>query len=458
MGPTVGPAGSSTQPGLGERLRQVRLRHGFSQHDLAGDSLSPSAVSLLESGRREPTARTLELLASRLGCTVEYLRDGVPLDARARERLRLLRAEVALLDGRVGEAHLLLTDPVQPAEPDGELERRRQILAALALEHDGAADQALAVLRRLDQEPDGGGPSLAVATALARVQLRQGKVTRADGTARAGAERAELLGLRGTSVHMTLLSLQLRAATAAHGAAGAVAVAHAVLSGGLPEGDAAPQYARASELAEERGWLADALWLAERAVSARTLRDDASVLATAPAAAAALLLRADARLDVGALTSALEQAARRAAALGATGPAGRCAVQLSRAALRMQGPGAASTAVGWARTAIRDLAAEPSPEPRAWAQLALASALRRLQETAPADRAQGTEEEHGGSGDVLTAALEATRLLGAVVEPAPEHAEGWREAAELLRQLGRPELALDAYSRALECVGLGGQP
>ena len=39
-------------PTLGQRLRALRLERGLSQADLAGHLVSPSYVSLIESGRR----------------------------------------------------------------------------------------------------------------------------------------------------------------------------------------------------------------------------------------------------------------------------------------------------------------------------------------------------------------------------------------------------------------------
>ena len=37
-------------PTLGQRLRSLRIERGLSQADLAGDLVSPSYVSLIESG------------------------------------------------------------------------------------------------------------------------------------------------------------------------------------------------------------------------------------------------------------------------------------------------------------------------------------------------------------------------------------------------------------------------
>lgn len=52
--------------GFGEKLRAERLERGMTQAELGKDLYSPSYISLLETGRREPTAEVVEELALRL--------------------------------------------------------------------------------------------------------------------------------------------------------------------------------------------------------------------------------------------------------------------------------------------------------------------------------------------------------------------------------------------------------
>ncbi|MGO4491590.1 helix-turn-helix domain-containing protein [Arthrobacter sp. 2YAF22_2] len=52
--------------GFGEKLRAERLERGLTQAELGRDKYSPSYISLLETGRREPTAEVIEELARRL--------------------------------------------------------------------------------------------------------------------------------------------------------------------------------------------------------------------------------------------------------------------------------------------------------------------------------------------------------------------------------------------------------
>ncbi|MGG5170705.1 helix-turn-helix domain-containing protein [Pseudarthrobacter sp. J1738] len=52
--------------GFGEKLRAERLERGLTQAELGKDLYSPSYISLLETGRREPTVEVIQELARRL--------------------------------------------------------------------------------------------------------------------------------------------------------------------------------------------------------------------------------------------------------------------------------------------------------------------------------------------------------------------------------------------------------
>lgn len=52
--------------GFGEKLRAERLERGLTQAELGKDLYSPSYISLLETGRREPTPEVIDELAKRL--------------------------------------------------------------------------------------------------------------------------------------------------------------------------------------------------------------------------------------------------------------------------------------------------------------------------------------------------------------------------------------------------------
>lgn len=65
---------------LGPRLRAIRLRAGISLRELARRlELSPSSISQIETGKQQPSVRTLYALVSEFGVTVdEVLFDQVP--------------------------------------------------------------------------------------------------------------------------------------------------------------------------------------------------------------------------------------------------------------------------------------------------------------------------------------------------------------------------------------------
>ena len=58
---------------IGDRVREARLAAGLSQTALAGSAFSPSYISLIEAGHREPTDAALGVLAERLGTTPHKL-------------------------------------------------------------------------------------------------------------------------------------------------------------------------------------------------------------------------------------------------------------------------------------------------------------------------------------------------------------------------------------------------
>jgi transcriptional regulator with XRE-family HTH domain len=58
---------------LGEKIKRKRKELNMTLKDLAKDRITPGQISLVESGRSNPSMDLLEYLATNLNITVEYL-------------------------------------------------------------------------------------------------------------------------------------------------------------------------------------------------------------------------------------------------------------------------------------------------------------------------------------------------------------------------------------------------
>jgi transcriptional regulator with XRE-family HTH domain len=135
---------------FGSRLRQERLTAGLSQSDLASGIMSPSHISLLESGQRSPSPELLEQLAERLGVTPKYLSSGPSAHAAESRRKDLLFAEMALKNGDTELAERLLASLVTELDSSASTEFAVQArhLYARALEGLGRLEEASQELRQ----------------------------------------------------------------------------------------------------------------------------------------------------------------------------------------------------------------------------------------------------------------------------------------------------------------------
>ncbi|MDX2599658.1 helix-turn-helix transcriptional regulator [Streptomyces caniscabiei] len=102
------------QPAFGRRLRRLRQQRGLSQGELAGDDVSASYVSRVESGGRSPNDLIASLFARRLEVPLEALTGPDPEEEehRGSQRLdvasQLLTASALRKDGELTEAAELL--------------------------------------------------------------------------------------------------------------------------------------------------------------------------------------------------------------------------------------------------------------------------------------------------------------------------------------------------------------
>ncbi|MFY0406360.1 helix-turn-helix domain-containing protein [Solicola sp. PLA-1-18] len=127
---------------LGGRIRQLRRERGLSQRELGGDELSPSYVSLVEAGKRRPSAEAVALMAERLGTSPRGLTEDLDGEVLPRTRaevdLDLKWARIAIRAGNPASAEKyarLVLDDVGVDESE-----RLDALSLLAAATEGQGD------------------------------------------------------------------------------------------------------------------------------------------------------------------------------------------------------------------------------------------------------------------------------------------------------------------------------
>jgi transcriptional regulator with XRE-family HTH domain len=254
---------------LGARIKAARLSAGMTQAQLAGKEASIAFLSRVETGQRRPSASLLEVLAERLGVTVEFLVIGEGWEDARRLELQLDHAELSLVGGEAEQALVrardALASPFLENVAGGRLRARYVEAAALdALGQPGAADAFEAVLAQ-------GAPlttRLKAATALCRIWREQGKFERAIAVARAelGDMDVDVLGTEeGIRLAVTLAAALF---VAGHAAEAAELCDRAIseserLSSPVARASA---YWNASVIRAESGDIGEALPLAKRAL------------------------------------------------------------------------------------------------------------------------------------------------------------------------------------------------
>ncbi|MFF5262597.1 helix-turn-helix domain-containing protein [Actinomadura viridis] len=262
---------------VGERVRNLRLTRRLSQAQLAGHDLSDSYISLIESGKRTPTPTVLRMLAERLGCTPEYLAEGVEPEQRAHLEVRERHAHLALLGGDPNTAERDF-DEVIARSDDPDLTSRARWGRARALEELGRTGEAIALFEELREqaERDPGRASwLPPVIALARCYHAVGDLGQAVALGERALTRLRHLGLgvghEYTEVGRILLLAYLdRSDPVRAHALGRRMLASPDGAGVEPEesGDPVDGYRQASSRALGEGAVGDALYLADQAVAA----------------------------------------------------------------------------------------------------------------------------------------------------------------------------------------------
>lgn len=199
---------------FGDRLRATRLAAGLSQAELAGEGLSASYVSLLESGKRSPSSEVAHLLAERLGCSVSNLTYGEPSEREERISLELAFARLAVEHGESLEARrrleLLLRD-------DGLSQRIRDEInhqLGIACDRSGDLRSAIQIFLPLFERACKGETHLLVnvlGLSLCGCYQDAGDISRAIEVGEAALSAARAQGLGGTDEYFRLAATAMAA-------------------------------------------------------------------------------------------------------------------------------------------------------------------------------------------------------------------------------------------------------
>jgi tetratricopeptide (TPR) repeat protein len=421
---------------MGDRVRQARVAAQISQTALAGDKLSPSYVSLIESGRREPTDAALAVLAERLGLTVEYLKFGDEGPAEAQARLALDYAQLDLVSGEFGSAverlrGLDLSVVTRPV--------RIKALLALANAHEklGDLEQSVTILEPLVKDLRESGDTLdlaTAATALAGDYIESGDLARAGEIGDAAMSDLEDAGLVGTDEHLrlgsTLIWVNVARGDLLYATQRAAELIREADRLGTPRGRGSV-YWNAAVVAEQRRDYTLAKRYTERALA---LLDDGEISRDLPRLRgnfAYLLLCGDPAEPALALEQ-LDLAEPELKLLGSEVDLAEVDINRSRAHLLL---GDAALAVAHARAALDRLAGQTRLE-NADAQVSLGDALHALGDTDSAARAYSWAAE-------MLSMMTASRQSAAV----------WRDLGDRFQGNGEVARAAAAYDRALREAG-----
>jgi transcriptional regulator with XRE-family HTH domain len=421
---------------LGQRLRVLRNERGLSQSDLAGDLVSASYVSLIESGKRLPERDVLEGLARRLSVSTVYLETGVAPEEVTEQRLRLQFAEIALANGSNDEAFRLFTELAGTS--NGELRLGAVWGLARAEEARGNLHAAVAHRESLlepSRQGEPGAPGLLkLLVGRCRLYRDAGDFARSIEVGEEALREVHELGLEGTEDEIKLGSTLVEAYRLRGDIFSAEHLAIAVIERAERMGSRTAQgnaYWNGSLVAASRGQLNQALDLASRTLALLAESSYELSLAHLRSTYAWLLLQCTPPR----VTQADELLARAHEVLTelANSPAlATCEIEMARSALLR---GSFDQAIGIADRAIDRFSAETNERANARVVRALALAMSGRVDVGAAEMGEAACQL-----DALGARREA--------------AQAWREFGEALIQGGQTEMAVEALRNAADCAGI----
>ncbi|WP_380167641.1 helix-turn-helix domain-containing protein [Jannaschia sp. R86511] len=423
---------------LGERLRAVREDRRISQTELAGDDLSPSYLSLIESGKRTPSDAVLARLAERLDVSAHFLRYGSAAPEERVPELELEHARHALVVNDLPEAETRARAVIATRGAPRRLHDEALLVLALAQERAGDLEGAFGTLLPLHTRAATGDAAVAVAQTgilLLRCLSEAGDLNQAADTGATALAASGRLGATGTDDHLRLAATLVAVHIDRGDLLYAQHLAEEMLTDAEKIGSRVGQgslHWNAAIAAEESGHVERALHHARRAVAFLSEGPDNRDFYRLKLLLASLLLMSEppqtdeAVQSLQALRQPLEQ-------LGSE-------VDLAywhriRASAHLRAD-EAEDAREAAQTALTVLGDTPRIE-ACTARTVLGDAL------AAAGDHDGAEAEYRRAADTL-AMMSASRYA----------AQAWRDLGDRLMDLGRTEDALQAFQRAFDAMGL----
>jgi transcriptional regulator with XRE-family HTH domain len=422
--------------GVGDRVRAARIAMGISQSALAAHaSMSPSHISLIESGQRLPSRKAFEALAVVLSTSAAFLEHGwEATDAELQVAVNFARHDLEEGDVASATRRLAALD-MEPASPS----TRAQAMTVLAeaYERSGDLDAAIGVLEKVlaeAREREDHLDAAAAAMALITASVESGDLIRAGEVGLAELTAFEAAGLAGTDEHLRLGSTLLWAYTERGDLTAATNLAARLIDQaealGTPRGRGSV-YWNAALLAEQRRDFALAKRFTERALALLGEYDSARDLPRLRLHYAHLLLVSTTPAPM----DALDQLDRARPGITAAGAPHELAVLETEHARAMLFLGDAHAARDLATQALARLGEQPRLE-ASEAQLVLGDAHQAL----------------GESESALAAYRWAAERLG-MMSASRRAAGAWRMLADRYRAAGRLELAVDAFARGMSEAG-----
>lgn len=422
-----------------ERLKTLRRAAGLSQTELAGDGISPSYVSLLESGRRTPSPAVAALLAAKLGCSASQLLDGEPSERERRVQLELAYAELALRHEGSRDAMARLSVLLKEKDLPAAITTQAALLLAQAQEQSGDLLGAVATLTPLFERARSGDRTVSVAKIgihLCHFHKTAGDLNRAVHIGEEALRSSRDQGLDSTDDYFMLAATVMDAygelGDESHAATWARQLIDAAEAAGSRGGQAA-LYWNASILAEREGRIEDALQLSRKALAHLGEMGETRDLARLKIASASVLLAADPPFVTEA-RDALDKAQADVRRLG--GELDVVEWEYVRSTIALL-DGDLEQAEALAESAIQRLPEEAGSLHLSLAHQALADALA----------AQGRSTEARDHYEIASG-------LRVASSPGRGSALLWRDLAERLLAIGEIESAVVAFRHSLDAAGV----